>query len=66
LKIAFDKKIGRISQILLQEAQSLNYFFLCVTQYFVFPVAGFLHFSPFVVFAAQVAFLTVAIFSPFL
>lgn len=43
---------------------SALYFFLCVAQNFDFPTAVFLHFVPFVVFAAHAAFLTVAIVPP--
>jgi len=42
------------------------YFFLCVVQYFDFPDAGFLHFFPLVVLAAQVAFFAFAMSPPFL
>jgi len=43
-----------------------SYFFLCVAQYFDFPVAGFLHFFPFVVLALHVAFFAFAMFPPYL
>jgi hypothetical protein len=40
------------------------YFFLCVVQYFDFPDTVFLHFVPFVVFAAHFTFFAFAMCSP--
>jgi hypothetical protein len=37
------------------------YFFSCVAQYADFPIAGFLHFVPCLVFPAHIAFFLVAI-----
>jgi len=46
------------------ETTDAVYFFLCVVQYFDFPDTVFLHFVPFVVFAAHLTFFAFAMFPP--